>query len=1032
MYLRAVLTVGLAALVLAAPARAETYTVTNGSSDAAGSCAGTTCTTLRAALTAAGLTRPADTINVAAGTIALGSELAIATDVTINGKSARESTLDGRDAVRGVRVASGVTVTLAHYTIRRGSAGSGDGGGILNNGALTLENVRVTASRAARGGGIANAFSGIAGASVVIQHSLIDGNTATGSGGGIANVGPLEMSPLTLVSLTDSTVFRNTGGGVAAINTGGVIIALRSTLADNAGTGLLTTVAARTQVVGSIIARNTTNCAIKPTNGGANVEDNDTCGFGAASNPVLDTKLSDAGGEVDVLAIGAGSAALDKLAPGDNCEAGTLDQRGLRRPQGSACDAGAVERDVPATYTITGGPTGTISADSAQIDFSTSDPSATPECRLAGPGQPGTYGPCYKSNAALYTNLANGAFTFSVRDADFPSSTPATRSFTVAALDSTITGWPPEPTNDTTPTFTFTGANGAVTFQCRVDGAAFASCSSPFTTPAQAPGPHTFEVRALNGNGLPENTPAARTFTVDLTPPDTTITAGPTGIVASTSATFAYGSEPATTFECSLDNPGAFGPCPVNYTGLAQGQHTFRVRARDVAGNPDPSPAARTWTVDTIAPDTTLTPTASPPNDNTPTFTFTSEAGATFECRVDAAAFAGCTSPFTTSVLADGPHTFEVRARDAVGNVDATPGKQSFVVETRAPDTAIDSGPARVTNDATPTFTFSADEPSAFRCRIDGAAFAECESPLTTGALVDGEHTFAVFATDRSGNPDASPAVRAFVVDTTPPPAPDVTAGPDGPTTDASPAFAFSAVDAARVECRLDGPAAGSYSPCTSPAAFSGLAPGDYVFVVRSTDAAGNAQEARRAFSVTVAQQATPAPTPAPTATPAPNQTVNALPVSGTVLVKAGGRFVPLVPSLIRNGTEIDARKGVVQITTAAGEVARFYDGVFRITQARGITTLTLTEKLDCKKRSLLAAKKPKTRRLWGDGKGKFRTKGSYSAATVRGTKWLVQDTCSSTLTRVARGVVQVEDFAKRKKVLVKAPKRYTARAKKR
>ena len=46
------------------------------------------------------------------------------------------------------------------------------------------------------------------------------------------------------------------------------------------------------------------------------------------------------------------------------------------RPQGSACDSGAVEFDQPATYTITGGPTGTISSDSAQIDFSTSDPSA--------------------------------------------------------------------------------------------------------------------------------------------------------------------------------------------------------------------------------------------------------------------------------------------------------------------------------------------------------------------------------------------------------------------------------------------------------------------------------------------------------------------------------------------------------------------------------------------------------------------------------------------------------------------------------
>ena len=77
------------------------------------------------------------------------------------------------------------------------------------------------------------------------------------------------------------------------------------------------------------------------------------------------------------------------------------------------------------------------------------------------------------------------------------------------------------------------------------------------------------------------------------------------------------------------------------------------------------------------------------------------------------------------------------------------------------------------------------------------------------------------------------------------------------------------------------------------------------------------------------------------------------------------------------------------------------------------------------------AAAKPKTRKLWGDGKGKFRTKGQYSAATIRGTKWLVQDACTTTLTRVAQGVVSVNDFVKRKTVLVKKGKTYTARPKK-
>ena len=81
------------------------------------------------------------------------------------------------------------------------------------------------------------------------------------------------------------------------------------------------------------------------------------------------------------------------------------------------------------------------------------------------------------------------------------------------------------------------------------------------------------------------------------------------------------------------------------------------------------------------------------------------------------------------------------------------------------------------------------------------------------------------------------------------------------------------------------------------------------------------------------------------------------------------------------------------------------------------MTVLTLTEPLTgCKShraRRSAAAKKVKTRKLWGKGKGAFRTSGKYSAATVRGTTWLVQDTCTSTLTRVTEGVVTVRDNVK-------------------
>jgi hypothetical protein len=170
---------------------------------------------------------------------------------------------------------------------------------------------------------------------------------------------------------------------------------------------------------------------------------------------------------------------------------------------------------------------------------------------------------------------------------------------------------------------------------------------------------------------------------------------------------------------------------------------------------------------------------------------------------------------------------------------------------------------------------------------------------------------------------------------------------------------------------------------------------------------------------------------------PTPGKNVNALPESGTVKIKLPGSdtFVELTEGQqIPVGTIVDARKGHVTLIAAGGGEAEFYGGIFKIGQGKGakpLTTLSLTEKLACpKKTATAAAKKKKKRRLWGNGRGRFRTKGKHSAATVVGTKWLVEDRCTSTLTRVVRGKVRVRDFVKKKNVVVKAGKKYVAKAK--
>lgn len=200
-----------------------------------------------------------------------------------------------------------------------------------------------------------------------------------------------------------------------------------------------------------------------------------------------------------------------------------------------------------------------------------------------------------------------------------------------------------------------------------------------------------------------------------------------------------------------------------------------------------------------------------------------------------------------------------------------------------------------------------------------------------------------------------------------------------------------------------------------------------------------------RVFRNPAAAQPPPPPTTTPTppvATPTPvaGTTVNAEPVKGTVKVKLPrtNRYVDLKQAgLLPVGTTVDTRKGTIEITAAGqGGKAKFFDGIFRISQTKGarpLTTLTLTEALSCprgKKASSAAAKK-KSRKLWGDGKGSFRTAGKYSAATVRGTKWLVTDYCDRTVTKVTQGSVRVRDNVKKIDKVVRKGKSYTARAKK-
>ena len=193
--------------------------------------------------------------------------------------------------------------------------------------------------------------------------------------------------------------------------------------------------------------------------------------------------------------------------------------------------------------------------------------------------------------------------------------------------------------------------------------------------------------------------------------------------------------------------------------------------------------------------------------------------------------------------------------------------------------------------------------------------------------------------------------------------------------------------------------------------------------------------------SATPSAAPVPSPTPSPTAAPAgdapspqPNRTVVVRPVKGLVRVKVGGVFVELEKGQsIPVGSVIDTTKGRVGLTAAQGptglQSAIFHAGRFKVGQKQGVTTLKLQGKVGpCPKRTgkaSAARKKRKKRKLWGDGSGSFSTKGRYGSATVRGTRWLTQDTCKGTKVTVRKGSVALRVIrgpSKGRTTTVKAP----------
>jgi large repetitive protein len=404
---------------------------------------------------------------------------------------------------------------------------------------------------------------------------------------------------------------------------------------------------------------------------------------------------------------------------------------------------------------------------------------------------------------------------------------------------------PPTLTNQTSAAFGFSDSEAGVAFQCQLDGGGFTACTSPQPY-SVGHGGHTFAVKAIDAAGN-ESGVTSFSWTVDtVAPPAPTIDGTPSNPTTDRSATFGFSdAEPGVGFQCQLDGGGFAGCPPASYSGLADGAHTFEVRAVDSAGNAS-EVTSYTWTIDTTPPPPPLITSApqNPSGSANASFSFTDAESVSFQCQLDGLGFSPCTSPQPYSNLDEGSHNFDVKAVDALGHESlSTP--YTWTIDTVHPIVTLTDKPPLITNRTSASFSFSSNKSgSTYECKLDAGGFSNCTSPRLYTGLDDGEHTFSVRATSL-GNTGLT-TEYTWTVDTVAP-GTTITATPPASSSSATASFSFSSSEVGSTfACSLD---ASGFTSCASPQTYTGLGDGTHTFRVEAVDAAGNADTTPATYS---------------------------------------------------------------------------------------------------------------------------------------------------------------------------------------
>ena len=530
-----------------------------------------------------------------------------------------------------------------------------------------------------------------------------------------------------------------------------------------------------------------------------------------------------------------------------------------------------LDRSVPAVPTIDAAPDPVDDDATPSWGFTGDSDARGFECRLErGAAVVEGWAACTDPKTFDLSSEPDGDYDFSVRAINRVStpSEPATGSYRLdraAPAGPSIDSAPGSPGRDNGPAWSFSGEAGA-SFECRLTSGGttvsdWAACSSPeaYDISGQPDGAYDFGVRATDeaGNTGPASTSA---YQLDRTAPAApSIESAPASRTSSTSPEWAFSGEPGAAFECRLTLAGMaiadWAACvsPRGYDVATQqdGLFGFSVRARDAAGNTGAETSSG-FELDRAGAVAAIT--GSPGavgRDRRPGWSFTSEAGASFQCSLEREGavvenWAACSSPYSYDLTSrpDGQYTFSVRGRDSTGNTGEAVSSR-YVLDGVAPAAPSIEELGSPSRNRRPRWRFEGEPGATLECRLDGSGvlvsdWATCASPRTfdLAGLDDGRYSLTVRATDAAGNTGAA-ASSGYDLDTTPPDKPRVTsrAGASGADTAAGERNAT-------YDCALtrDGEEISARAACASPQSYdlSSEPDGDYAIAVRGTDSAGN------------------------------------------------------------------------------------------------------------------------------------------------------------------------------------------------